>query len=186
MNEEYINDIYNNEDDVVAYVVNKRSGKTTDYIKEGDKIKHKETNKKKEEYLRDHEIDFNDGVPFVKLYKGMNNLRKYLTTGEFTIAVSLADYVSYEDCVIRRGGHHNGKILTIKELAEEMEIEYDSLRRTITSLVKKGVLGIHKTGCKDNPKILIKAITVNPYIYNRGKDVSKTALSLFSHTKWND
>jgi predicted transcriptional regulator len=53
-------------------------------------------------------------------------------------------------------------------LAEEMDIKYDALRKTVTSLVKKGVIGIHKTGSKDNPNNIIKAITVKSiYIHKR-------------------
>ena len=174
-------------DNTVAQLVDYETGEIMDSVGYGDKVKiiRKEDEDKKREFLNTYELNFKKDVSFVKLYQGVNELRKYLTTGEFTVAISLCDYVSYEDCIIRRGGTHKGKILTIKELAEDMEIEYDSLRRTISSLVKKGVLGIHKTGCKDKPDILIKSITVNPNIYCRGNKVNKMALSLFEGSNWN-
>lgn len=174
-------------DNTVAQLVDYETGEIMDSVGYGDKVKitRKEDKDKKREFLDAYEVGFNKDISFVKLYKGVNELRKHLTTGEFTIAISLCDYVCYEDCIVRRGGTHKGKILTIKELAEDMEIEYDSLRRTISSLVKKGVLGIHKTGCKDKPDILIKSITVNPNIYSRGNKVSKTAIGLFENSNWN-
>ena len=61
---------------------------------------------------------------------------------------------------------------------------YEALRKQINSLVKKGVIGIHKTGCKDKPNVLVKAITVNPYIYTKGNNINETIASLFSCSKW--
>lgn len=145
-----------------------------------------EDEKRKKEYEKTHVTNFNEGASFVKLYLNVNNLRKNLTQSEFTIAISLADFVCYDDCILRRGGHHNGEILSIKSLAEEMDLKYDSLQKTLNSLIKKGVVGIHKTGCRDNPNIMIKAITVNPYIFSKGKSVNKTILSLFHHSNWNE
>ena len=164
---------------IIAKVVDVETGECVEDIYEKDKVMHY-----KEKSPDDKIYNFNKGENFVKLYLGVNELRKHLTTNEFTIAISLADFVCYDDCILRKGGHHNGKILTIKELAEEMEIQYDAFRKTITSLVKKGVIGIHKTGCKDNPKIMVKAVTVNPYIYSRGNNVNKTILGLFEHANW--
>lgn len=161
----------------VAVVVSCETGEIINDIYEKDKIvPYKEEEKK---------YNFNSKENFVKLYLGVNKLRKYLTQNEFTIAISLADFVCYDDCIIRRGGHHNGKILTIKELSEEMDIVYDTFRKTITSLVKKGVIGIHKTGCVDKPSVILKAITVNPFIYTKGNNVNKTILSLFKDSNWN-
>lgn len=175
-----MNNLCEEERKIVAQVIDVETGEFLDDIYEKDKIVHY-----KEESPEDKIYNFNKGESFVKLYLGVNELRKHLTPGEFTVALSLADFVCYDDCILRKGGHHNGKILTIKELADEMDVNYDALRKTITTLNKKGVIGIHKTGCKDKPNVLVKAITVNPYIYSRGNNVNKTILSLFEHTNWN-
>lgn len=113
-------------------------------------------------------------------------MRKRLTATEFSFAMSFADFICYDDCILRKGGHNNGHILTIKELAEDMGVSYDNLRKVVASLVKKGVIGIHKTGSIDKPNIMIKAITVNPYIYCRGSKVNKTILGLFENSKWDE
>jgi hypothetical protein len=167
---------------LVAQVVDVETGEIVNGIYEKDKIVPYKEPKPEDEKI---EYNFNSEAKFVKLYLGVNDLRKYLTQGEFAITMSLADFICYEDCIIRRGGHQNGKILSIKELSEEMDINYDALRKTVTSLVKKGVIGIHKTGCKDNPNIMVKAITVNPYIFTKGNNVNKTILGLFEHSNWN-
>lgn len=65
-----------------------------------------------------------------------------------------------------------------------MDMSYDALRKQLNSLVKKGVIGIHKTGCKDKPNALVKAITVNPYIYTKGNNVNKTILGLYEDSMW--
>lgn len=166
---------------LVAKVYDVETGEITNEIYEKDKIVPYKEPKPDNELI---EYNFNSNSKFVKLYLGVNELRKYLTQGEFAVAMSLADFICYEDCIIRKGGHHNGKILSIKELSIEMDINYDALRKTITSLVKKGVIGIHKTGCKDKPNIMIKAITVNPYIFTKGNNVNKTILGLFEHANW--
>ena len=168
-------------ENLVGRVIDVETGEIIDEICEGDKIVHPKE-KKDDELIH----NFNQGKNFVKLYLGVNELRKHLTPGEFTIAISLADFVCYDDCILRKGGHGNGKILTLNELAEEMDVNYDTLRKTIASLTKKGVVGIHKTGCKDKPNTLLKAITVNPYIYTKGTNVNKTIAALFSESKWNN
>lgn len=163
---------------LIASVVDVETGEILSDLYEKDKIV---PYKEKNEVI----YAFNGKTPFVKLYLGVNELREYLTQGEFVVAISLADFVCYEDCILRYGGHGNGKILTIKELSVEMKINYDSLRKTITSLIKKGVIGIHKTGCKDKPSVMVKAITVNPWIFTKGKNVNCTISSLFENTNWN-
>jgi hypothetical protein len=167
------------EKELIANVVDVETGEIINDIYEKDKIV-----PYKEPKEDDKIYDFNSDEKFVKLYLGVNELRKYLTQGEFAVAMSLADFICYDDCIVRKGGHHNGKILTNKELSEEMDINYDALRKTITSLTKKGVIGIHKTGCKNNPNVMVKAITVNPYIFTKGNNVNKTILGLFEHTNW--
>lgn len=123
---------------------------------------------------------------FVKLFDGVNDLRKYLNNqGEFATAMSLADYVCYLDCVVRRGGVRNGKKLGIKELSDELEIPYNTLKRNIYSLNKKGVINYSKEGSIDN-KYVSENIVVNPDIYLRGYKVNKTVIALFENSGWKE
>lgn len=173
------------EKELIAQVISTETGEIIEDLYEGDKIIHSK-NEEKDEQNNKLIYNFNEGVPFVKLYLGVNKMRKYLTPGEFTIAISLADFVCYEDCIVREGGHHNGKILTISELAEEMEMNYEALRKILSSLKKKGVIAISETGCRDNPKILTKCIIVNPYIFTKGININKTLTGIFNNSNWND
>lgn len=167
----------NEEKEVIAKVVSVKTGEVLDDICYGDRVIH--PNKDREIYY-----DYNKDKRFVKLYGGVSALRKYLTPVEFTIAISLSDFVSYEDCILRKGGHHNGKILGIHELAELMDMNYHSLRRVMYSLNNKGVIAICKIGCKDKPSEKVTAIVVNPDLFMRGVDVNKTALGLFENSNW--
>ena len=92
---------YEQEKELVGRVVNPETGEIIDDIYYGDKIVRQKTEEQKDDHII---YNFNNGKPFVKLYLGVNELRKHLTPGEFTIALSLADFICYEDC-IRKGGH---------------------------------------------------------------------------------
>lgn len=141
--------------------------------------------KAKKEYEETHVINFNEGKSFVKLFTGgINELRRGTTPTEFVTAISLCEFVCYDDCALRKGGKLNGHILSTKDLSEEMNIPYETLRKIISSLIKKGILAISKTGCKDKPSISIKTIFVNPNIYMKGQDVNLTAIALFEGSNW--
>lgn len=38
----------------------------------------------------------------------------------------------------------------------------------------------------DQPNVMVKAITVNPYVFCRGSKVNKTILGLFENSKWGE
>lgn len=159
-------------------IINDATGEVIDVFKKGDKI----TRGQQSEYTEKYLTNFNKGESFVKLYdKTMSILRKNLTPTEFMLALSLAEYVSYKDCILR----HNGKAMTMQDIADILDMEYSSVRRLVPSLTKKGVLGVHKTGCVENPKIMIKVITCNPFIYVRGNDIDRTAVGFFEKSGWN-
>jgi len=146
-----------------------------------DKIVHNED--KKNEYIKNHIVDFNKGVGFVKLYNGVAGvLREELTPTEFIVAISLVDYISYDNCIIRF--HKN--ILTMNDLANELNMKYQTIRRVIPSLVRKGVIGSFRTGNINDCKTISKCYLVNPYIYFRGMDLSKSVYDLFIHTGWKE
>ena len=123
----------------------------------------------------------------MKLYDGVNMLRQYLdNNGEFATAMSLSDYVCYEDCILRFKGNRNGHILDVHELAQLMKIPYNTLRRNIGSLMKKGILCTSKIGNRYNPDEVLDVIVVNPDIYLRGMDINKTVKGLFEKSGWNE
>lgn len=176
-------------DEIASYVVDANTGEITDTFMYGDSYKKstKENREKAQEFLaqKDNYVDFNTGVSFVKLYDDvLEELSEHLTNTEFNFTIRLAKHVSFKDCVLRSNGNPNGKILDAKDLTFLMNMDPSTIRRLISSLIKKGVLGRHITGCKDDPTQKFKAITCNPYIFTRGNKVNKTALSLFADSRW--
>lgn len=176
-------------DEIVSYVVDANTGEITDTFMYGDSYKKstKENREKAREFLaqKDNYVNFNTGVSFVKLYDDvLEELSEHLTNAEFNFTIRLAKHVSFKDCVLRSNGNPNGKVLDAKDLAVLMNMDPSTVRRLISSLIKKGVLGRHITGCKDDPTRNFKAITCNPYIFTRGNKVNKTALSLFADSRW--
>lgn len=166
----------NTEERKILYTIVDANGVIVDYIYEGDKVKHQdEKNPLDEKYF-----GFNKDKNFVKLYSGISELKKRLTDREFAVAIALSDFVCYDDCCLREGGHGNGKVLTMKNLSEKMDINYNTLKEIMLSLRKKKILGTFITGAND------KTITVNPYIYTRGSNVNKTVITYFENSEWQD
>lgn len=177
-------------EEIAAYMIDAESGNITDTFMYGDSYKKysKENKKKILEFLaqEDECAVFNEGVSFVKLYDDiLEELNKYLTNAEFNFTIRLARHVSYKDCILRTNGNPNGKILDAKDIAALLEMDDSNVRRLISSLIKKGVLGRHTTGCKDDPTKKFKTITCNPFIFTRGNKINNTAISLFMDSRWN-
>jgi hypothetical protein len=158
-------------------VTSRQTGELVNTFGTGDYIVHKEQS----EYAKKHIINFNKGEGFVKLYdNALDVLRERLTPTEYVLAISLAKFVSYQDCILRL----DKKVLTMQDIAEALNMEYPTIRRLIPQLVSKGVLGIFKVGSIEDPKHMIRVIMSNPYVYVRGQDVCKTTISLFEDTGW--
>lgn len=176
---------------IASYLVDAESGNITDVFLYGDSYKKysKENKEKRLDFLKQEDkcINWNEGVSFVKLYDDvLEELNKSLTNAEFNFAIRLAKHISYKDCILRTNGNPNGKILDAKDIGILLEMDDSNVRRLISSLIKKGVLGRHTTGCKDDPSNKIKAITCNPFIFTRGNKVNNTIASLFANSKWGD
>lgn len=168
------------EKEIMAAIVNPETGKILDYIYSGDKLLHKKEKQSADTYV----YDFNKGRDFVKVFSGVNKLKRKLTDKEFVVAMQMSDYVCYKDCILRAGGHINGTILSLSRLSELIGVEVHNLRKIINSLIEKGVVSITKVGDKNNK--IIKVITVNPYIYSRGTIITREVLSYFDETEWKD
>lgn len=180
----------NNEEEIAAYVVEAVTGCITDTFTYGDSYKKlsKENRKKILEHLakKDKCIVFNEGVGFVKLYDNiLEELSKNLSNAEFTFTIRLAKHVSFNDCILRTNGNPKGKILDAKDIAALLQMDDSNVRRLISSLIKKGVLGRHVTGCKGSLSKKETAITCNPYIFTRGSEINCTTISLFANSRWN-
>lgn len=133
--------------------------------------------------------DFNKGESFVKLYDYVvPELRKRLTPSEFVFAISLSNYVSYNDCILRETSHGNSRVIDAKDLSELLDMDYSVVRRIVSSLKKKGVIGQHETGSinRELDTKMKKVYTVNPFIYFRGVDINETVKEFYKDTGWNE
>ena len=142
---------------------------------------------KKKEFLEKYDTNFNKGASFVKLYDGvLEELTKRLSKAELTFMFKIVRLVSYNDCILREGGSKNGRFLDISDIAEATGENYKNCCKLIKGLINKGVIGKHKTGCIENPKIELKCYTFNPYIINRGARLDRTIIALFENTGWKE
>lgn len=156
-------------------------------VKSGEVFKPKDGKIIIEEYEKDRFIAFDKGRDFMKLYIDIiSKLVERLTPTEITFMLTLAPLMSYEDCVLRRGGHGNGEALNAKQIAEILGLEYHKARRLITSLEKKGVMGHHVTGSLYGDNSKKKVYTVNPYIFFRGAKLNRAVYDFYSKTGWKE
>lgn len=132
-------------------------------------------------------VIFKKGVEFVKVFKGvMRKLGKELTASELSFLVMILEYVSYEDCVVRKGGHGNGEVMSLAEIAEAVGIEYTRASRIVSSLERKGVMGHHVTGSilSGYKGVRNKVYTVNPYICCKGSTVNRAVYEFYNRSGW--
>lgn len=158
-------------------------------LKSGEIFKPKDSNSKIiiEECSEDKTIAFEGGKDFMKLYIDIiSKLVKELTPTEITFMFSLVPFISYEDCVIRRGGHGNGEALNAKQISESLGMDYHKARRLITALEKKGVMGHHVTGSLYGDNGKKKVYTVNPYIFFKGNKINRAVYDYYSKSGWKD
>lgn len=134
-------------------------------------------------------IYFNKGVEFVKLYENIiPKLIQELTPSEVTFMLALSPLVSYVDCVIRRTSNKNSDVATSKEIAMALNMDESKVRRLLSSLKKKGVIGKCSTG-SILPEYYGKkknVYLVNPYIYFKGVSISPFALEVFNNSGWKE
>lgn len=123
------------------------------------------------------------------MFDGTEELHKIIgNDGIFTTCLRLSKFISYDDCVLRYGGHKNGRILDTHDLSELMNIPYNTLRKHLAVLIKLGIIINNKSGNKNNANCkeakYDNTIVVNPDVYMRGCMVDKTLLAMFSRTGW--
>lgn len=146
-------------------------------IYEGDKIVRKE----QDEYKRKHYISFQKKEAFVKVFTNpITDLFKELPTKEFAVAMAIMPFISYSDGILR----YEGKILDGKEISDLLGENYETFKRVITALIKKGVLNRVIRPSDTYANKTKKCLVVNPYIFLRGQDIEKDIVNLFSETRW--
>lgn len=160
----------------IRYEVDAETGEVLGEIYEGDKIVR--ANETAEESKK---IYLNSERRFVKVYenvlKAKGEAQDKLTDREVAVLIALADFVCYNSCCLREGGHGNGKVLTQADLAERLGMKYNNFNAVFCSLRNKKALGTFRTGG-------VETITINPYIIMRGKQVNATVADYFKESVW--
>lgn len=109
-------------------------------------------------------------------------LFKELSYSELAFLIFISDFICYEDCALRKGGRRNGNYLTFNDLSDYSGLKSEALKKTIYSLKKKEVIGIHdRNDCKN-----VKYYTVNPFIFCVGNKIKKNIVDYYADTKWAD
>lgn len=175
------------ENNIERYIVNAQSGIIENEIYSGDRLSIRR--EKQDNYAENHIINFNRDKSYVKIYdEVIPILEKYLTLPEFKFVICLTPHVSYEDCVIRKTQDRSSRVLTMKEIAEIHGYKYDYVRKIMSSLIRKGVIGKHETGTiLKNIDIKKNTVyTVNPYIYFRGSDIISPVHAFYANSGWRE
>lgn len=171
------------EDKLIAQVIDVETGEILTNINEGDSIKRK----KQKEFLNEDNNkikNFKKGDEFVKVYsEAMDIIDDKITNAEARLLLRIMKYISYEDGILREDGK-KGRHITIIDISKEYNLTYEAVRKQVYSLIRKGILGEHRTGNK-NTRNVEKSLTVNPYIFLRGTIANKSICALFDKTGWN-
>lgn len=171
-------------------VIDNTTGEIVNQYFPGDRVNI--TRKSQLDYVNNHVLDFNKEKSFVKIYdEVVPLLEKYLTQPEFKFTICLTPHISYEDCIIRRTQNRNSDILTLKDLAEIHGYKYGYVRKIMSSLKNKGIIGKHETGNilaelsgTDEGKNIV--YTVNPYVYFRGTNILTPVHSFYQNSGWEE
>ena len=161
----------------VGIVVDDQTGVILNNIYEGDKI----ITPKQQEYVNKYITNFQKKEAFVKVFTNpITALFKELPTKEFAVAMAIMPFISYKDGILK----YDGKIADVRTISEQLGENYDVFRKTISSLVKKDVLGKVERQSDTYQNKTKQCICVNPFIYLRGQDLDREIHDKFVNSKW--
>ena len=73
------------------------------------------------------------GGDFMKIYQRSDNiLMKYCTPGEYMFLAKLKQFISFNENILRKGGHSNGHLLKSTEIAKDLDMG----KSTISEYIK--------------------------------------------------
>lgn len=152
-------------------------GVILNHIYEGDKI----VTPAQDEYKHKYSINFKKGDAFVKVFTNpIIEVCKELSNSEGKAVLTLLSFISYKDGILR----YNNKIVTVKDMADILEENYDAYKRNIAKLFKHDIIRKITRPSDTYANQTKQCIVVNPYIFLRGQDVEKDIVELFSGSKW--
>lgn len=142
--------------------------------------------KKRDEYVKSHVLNFNKGESFVKMFTDVvYKLSFVLTPKEYMVAMALSNFVSYENNALVNGYGNQQHFMNLKEISEVLNMDYSRTSRVINSLIKKGILGRFKTGNLMSNKFS-ESYIANPYIYINGTNPSLEVYEYFNKSGWKE
>jgi len=156
----------------MAYKVVNDDGEIIGYIQEGDRV------------IRTESIDaikgtvpWNPEESFGKFYpEAMKKLSKFnCTASEYRLLFLALGYVSYKSGLLM---HDNGRSITARWLADELNMDIKHVYKTINNLIAKGIL---YKGSGDKGKI--DEYFVNPFYFFKGNRINQTLMAMFSDPK---
>jgi predicted transcriptional regulator len=151
-------------------VVNPKTQEKVDQIYEGDIIRRGNSS-----LLLSETTSLNTKEDFIKIFvKPLMKLSSILSNSEAWTITYMLQYLDYTSGVLKL---QDGKVITIDDLMDGMELKPSSAYNIVQKLIAKEVIGKTKIGDQ-------VCILMNPYIFMKGKRVSNTLVELFKSTEW--
>jgi hypothetical protein len=120
-------------------------------------------------------IEINKNEPYTKAFiKPMFTLARSLSGSELQMVYCLLPYISYESGLLM---HPNGRALTRECISDATGLGLKTVDRILKSLQDKKVIGKHNSGREIH-------ITVNPWLFMRGKRINRTLYEFFKNSRW--
>lgn len=152
------------------------TGEIVGNICEGDHIVHGTTIEQTLAYCN----NFGKGMHHLKVFDNIID-KLDLTGAEAVMMFKLMRFISYEDNLLR----YNNKLLDVRAIAKLVGQEPEATRKTITKLVRRGVLGVVYTGAlSTSEECSLRAYIFNPFICVKGKRLHLNVIRIFQNAGW--
>lgn len=149
----------------IGYVID-TNGEILHELYEGDKI----ARSAQSQYNNDMIVNYRAKEPFVKLFtSNLIDICKELSDKELAFIMCLAPFISYKDGILR----HNNKPISIPDICKLLDKNYYTYRKILKGLIDKNIL----------IKINYATYAINPNIFLKGQDISKSIVNEFSKNK---
>lgn len=150
-------------------IIDEETGEIIGELLKGDRIMRKNSI----EHLNNKEkIEMED---FVKYNSGLTaKLNSYkLSSAEILIFLMLAENIKYKSQIAK---HKNGKMITRDDLVDMLGFTYQTVKTSISKLIKCGLIVEAKTQFG-------RVFIINPYVVIKGNEVDKFSAELFKSPK---
>ena len=127
-----------------------------------------------ESYL-EKTTQINKKEPYIKVYtENWKEVSKRLDGTTIQLLLILMPYIGYEDGILQYPG---GRVVTRNSILAETGMGKNTVDKCIKHLIDEQIIGKHRTGRRS-------CYTVNPYVFLKGRRVSKTLKKLYEKSRW--